>query len=217
MGAIQVLIVDDHAVLRDGIRSLLESYDDMAVVGEASNGREAVQMVGQLAPDVVLMDVAMPEMDGLEATRRIAAAHPRSRVLVLTQHDSQEYVFPILEAGAAGYLLKKVRGTELVSAIRAVHEGGSFLSPSVAKTVIDRSLRQREPHEEESNGARLTEREREVLKLVAEGLSNQEIADRLSLSIKTVMGHRANLMDKLGIHSRVELVKYAIRAGLVEI
>ncbi|MHB0869339.1 MAG: response regulator [Chloroflexota bacterium] len=217
MVAIRVLIVDDHAVLRDGIRSLLESYEDIAVVGEASNGREAVQLVAHLAPDVVLMDVAMPEMDGLEATRQIVAAHGSSRVLVLTQHDNQEYVFPILEAGAAGYLLKKVRGTELVSAIRAVHEGGSFLSPSITRAVIERSLRQRQPQEEAAGGVRLTEREKEVLKLVAEGLSNQEIADRLSLSIKTVMGHRANLMDKLNIHSRVDLVKYAIRAGLIEV
>ncbi len=217
MGMIRVLIADDHAVLRDGIRSLLESYEDLDVVGEASNGREAVRLVGELKPDVVLMDVAMPEMDGLEATRLILAAYPASRVLVLTQHDNQEYVFPLLEAGASGYLLKKVRGSELVSAIRAVHEGGSFLSPSVAKAVIERSIQRRRPLEEEGDEARLTEREKEVLKLVAEGLSNQEIADQLGLSIKTVMGHRANLMDKLNIHSRVELVKYAIRAGLIEI
>lgn len=217
MGAIRVLIVDDHAVLRDGIRSLLESYEDIQVVGEAGNGREAIELVGGFAPDVVLMDVAMPEMDGLEATRRIVAAHPTSRVLVLTQHDNREYVFPLLQAGAAGYLLKKVRGTELVSAIRAVHEGGSFLSPSIAKAVIERSLHPAGEQAHEACPARLTERETEVLKLAAEGLSNQEIADRLGVSIKTVMGHRANLMDKLNIHSRVELVKYAIRAGLVEI
>ncbi len=216
MAAIRVLIVDDHAVLRDGIRSLLESYDDMCVVGEASNGREGVEMAGQLVPDVVLMDVAMPEMDGLEATRRIQALVPSARVLVLTQHDNREYVFPILEAGAAGYLLKKVRGTEMVSAIRAVHEGGSFLSPSVARAVIERSVHQLEPAGEQTAG-KLSERETEVLRLVAEGLSNQEIADRLSLSIKTVMGHRANLMDKLNIHSRIELVKYAIRAGLIQV
>ncbi len=217
MKQIRVLIVDDHAVLRDGIRSLLESYEDLQVVGEAGNGREAVELVGELSPDVVLMDVAMPEMDGIEATRRIVAAHPQTRVLVLTQHDSREYVFPILEAGAAGYLLKKVRGAELISAVRAVQEGGSYLSPSIAKAVIERSIRKPEDDGEEDATSVLTERETEVLKLVAEGLSNQEIANRLRLSIKTVMGHRANLMDKLDIHSRVELVKYAIRAGLVEI
>lgn len=217
MKQIRVLIVDDHAVLRDGIRSLLESYDDLLVVGEAGNGREAVELAGQLSPDVVLMDVAMPEMDGIEATRRIVASYPQIRVLVLTQHDNREYVFPILEAGAAGYLLKKVRGADLVSAIRAVQEGGSYLCPSIARTVIERSLRRPEVAAEPDGSATLTERETEVLKLVAEGLSNQEIANGLGLSIKTVMGHRANLMDKLDIHSRVELVKYAIRAGLVEI
>ncbi len=217
MKQIRVLIVDDHAVLRDGIRSLLESYEDLLVVGEAGNGREAVELAGQLLPDVVLMDVAMPEMDGIEATRRIVAAYPRIRVLVLTQHDNKEYVFPILEAGAAGYLLKKVRGADLVSAVRAVQEGGSYLCPDIAKTVIERSLRRPDLGAEPAAAGTLTDREREVLKLVAEGLSNQEIANRLGLSIKTVMGHRANLMDKLNIHSRVELVKYAIRAGLVEI
>ncbi len=217
MKQIRVLIVDDHAVLRDGIRSLLESYEDLLVVGEAGNGREAVELAGELSPDVVLMDVAMPEMDGIEATRRIVAAYPEIRVLVLTQHDNREYVFPILEAGAAGYLLKKVRGADLVSALRAVQEGGSYLSPSIARTVIERSLRRPEADAEQTAATTLTEREKEVLKLVAEGLSNQEIANGLGLSIKTVMGHRANLMDKLNIHSRVELVKYAIRAGLVEI
>lgn len=213
---IRVLVVDDHTILREGIRLMLEHHADIKVVGEASDGLEAVERVGMLRPDVVLMDIGMPRLDGLGATRRIREQYPEVRVLILSMHDDEEYVFPILEAGAAGYVLKKTAGTELVSAIRAVHRGESFLYPSVAKKVVEDYLRrQRQPADDPYDG--LTPREIEVLKLVAEGLTNQEIADRLYLSIKTVQAHRGNIMQKLDLHDRVDLVKYALKKGLIRL
>lgn len=213
--AIRVLLVDDHTMFREGVRVLLSDYEDIEVVGEAANGREAIDKVTQLHPDVVLLDIAMPGLGGLEATIEIRKLEPECRVLILTQYDNREYVFPILKAGATGYLLKHADPADLVSAIRAVHAGGSFLDPPVAKAVLDRYLAQGEipgdPHET------LSDRERQVLRLVAEGHTNKEIAALLVLSVKTVMGHRANLMEKLGIHNRTELVKYAIRHGLIEV
>jgi len=213
---IRVLLVDDHAILRDGIRALLALSKDIEVVGEASDGQEALDRVRELSPDVVLMDIAMPGLDGLEATRRIKDRHGEIKVLILTQHENREYVFPILKAGADGYVLKKAAGTELLSAIRAVHHGGTFLYPSVAKTVVEDYLRP-DGTISERHHSKLTDREIEVLKLVAEGRSNQEIADLLCLSVKTVTGHRTNIMEKLDLHSRTELVKYAIRTGLIQI
>jgi len=216
MGKIKVLIVDDHAILREGIRALLCLYPDIEVVGEAGDGLEAISKTRQLAPDIVLMDIAMPGLGGLEATLEIHKQSPNSRVVILTQHDDSEYIFPILKAGASGYVLKKAVGNELVAAIRAVHEGGSFLYPSVAKAVIEGYIRKGEDTTESSYD-RLTDREKQVLKLVAEGRSNREIAEMLSLSVKTVIAHRANLMEKLDIHNRTELVKYAIRKGLIAV
>lgn len=213
--AIRVLLVDDHTIFREGVRALLSNYDDIEVVGEASDGREAIDKVTQLQPDVVLMDIAMPGLGGLEATLEIRKIRPESRVLILTQYDNREYVFPILKAGAAGYALKQAAATDLVSAIRAVHAGGSFLYPTVAKTVLDRYLTQEQVPEDSYET--LSDREKQVLRLVAEGRTNKEIAELLVLSVKTVMGHRANLMEKLGIHNRTELVKYAIRHGLIEV
>jgi len=215
MGKIRVLIVDDHAILREGIRALLALSKDMEVVGEAGDGQTGIDRARELQPDVVLMDIAMPGLDGLEATRRIKDRHRNVKVLILTQHENREYVFPILKAGADGYVLKKAAGTELISAIRAVHEGGTFLYPSVAKTVVEDYLRP-DGTISERRHSKLTDREIEVLKLVAEGCSNQEIADLLCLSVKTVTGHRTNIMEKLDLHSRTELVKYAIRTGLIE-
>jgi DNA-binding NarL/FixJ family response regulator len=215
MGKIRVLIVDDHAILREGIRALLALSKDMEVVGEAGDGQTGIDRARELQPDVVLMDIAMPGLDGLEATRRIKDRHRNVKVLILTQHENREYVFPILKAGADGYVLKKAAGTELISAIRAVHEGGTFLYPSVAKTVVEDYLRP-DGTISERRHSKLTDREIEVLKLVAEGRSNQEIADLLCLSVKTVTGHRTNIMEKLDLHSRTELVKYAIRTGLIE-
>ena len=213
--AIRVLLVDDHTIFREGVRALLSGYDDIEVVGEAADGREAINKVNQLRPDVVLMDIAMPGLGGLEATLELRKLQPESRVLILTQYDNREYVFPILKAGAAGYVLKHAAATDLVSAIRAVYAGGSFLHPAVAKTVLDRYLTQQQPSEDPYES--LSDRETQVLRLVAEGRTNREIAELLVLSIKTVMGHRANMMEKLGIHNRTELVKYAIRHGLIQV
>jgi len=211
---IRVLIADDHAVLRDGLHALLDMYEDVEVVGKAADGLEAVERAVELKPDVVLMDIAMPRLGGLEAALEIRQRKLPTRVLVLTQYDNKEYVFQMLKAGAAGYVLKKAAGTELVSAIRAVHAGDSFLCPSAAKAVVDRYLNGVDEGDDESRLDQISDREKEVLKLLAEGRSNREIGELLCLSVKTVMSHRASLMDKLGIHNRTDLVKFAIRAGL---
>lgn len=211
---IRVLLVDDHAILREGLRSFLSLQPDIEVVGEAGDGLTALEQARLLQPDVVLMDITMPAMDGLEATRRLREESPNSRVLILTQHDDREYVFPLLEAGAAGYVPKKAGGAELLAAIRGVYEEGAFLSPSIARLVVERYVQRPSEGEERPH---LTERETEVLRLLAEGKTNKEIAAILCLSVKTVMVHRANIMEKLGLHSRTELVKYAIRQGLVQI
>ncbi len=211
MANIRVLVVDDHAILREGICALLAHQDDIEVVGEASEGREAIDKVRQLSPDVVLMDIAMPLMDGLEATRRIHKENPKAKVLILTQYDNKEYTLSGVRAGAAGCIPKRAVASELISAIKTVYQGDSFLYPSTARMLMQDYLErvEEEPHN------RLTGREREVLKLVAEGRTNQEIADLLVISIKTVLGHRASVMEKLGIHNRTELIKYAIRKGLI--
>jgi len=216
MQKIRVLIVDDHTIVRDGISALLALAGDMEVVGEAENGSEALKMVKELEPNVVLMDISMPVMGGLEATRRIYKEFPRTKVLVLTQYDDKEYVFPVIEAGASGFISKVAASSELVSGIRAVFHGDSYLSPSVAKLVVEDYQRggervRNDPYE------LLTEREREVLKLAAEGHTTQEIADILVVSPKTVEGHKTNLMAKLGIRNRTELIKYALRKGITTI
>ena len=216
MGTIKVLLVDDHVILREGIRALLALYKDIEVVGEAGDGLDAIERTKELSPDVVLMDIAMPNLDGLEATRRIKDRFKGVKVLILTQHENREYVFPILKAGADGYVLKKAAGTELISAIRAVNEGGTFLYPSVAKAVVEDYLRP-DGTISDRRHPKLTDREIEILKMVAEGKSNQEIAEILCLSAKTVNGHRTNIMEKLDLHNRTELVKYAIRTGLIQI
>ncbi len=213
MPDIRVLIVDDHAILRDGIRSLLERQGGIIVAGEASNGREALVQVGELHPDIVLMDVAMPVMDGLEATRRIKETYPEVKVLILTQHDSREYVTPLLQAGAAGYVLKRSGGREVVMAIRQVYEEGAFLEPGVARQVLHDYTQATQG--EGAGGPHLTERERQVLSLVVEGKSNKEIAQTLVVSPKTVSVHRSNIMAKLGVHNSVELVRYVMQHNLL--
>jgi len=217
MRKIRVLIADDHAVLREGLHALLNMYDDVEVVAEAADGLEALEKTMELQPDVVLMDIAMPRLGGLEATLEMRQRRLPAKVLVLTQYDNKEYVFQMLKAGAAGYILKKAAGTELVSAIRAVHGGESFLYPSAAKAVVDRYLGKGEENEEERRLDELSDREKEVLKLLAEGRSNRDIAELLCLSVKTIMSHRASIMEKLDIHNRTELVKFAIRAGLIDV
>ena len=211
MDKIKILVVDDHAIMRDGIRALLSLHDDIEIVGEASEGKEAIGKAQELAPDVIVMDIAMPGMDGLEATRRIRKRSPVVKVIVLTQYDNKEYVLSVIKAGAAGYVPKRALGSELVSAIRAVHRGDSFLYPSAAAALIEgyRQQAEAEPYD------RLTEREREILKLIAEGHTSRKIADMLFISLKTVVGHRAKIMEKLDLHNRTELIKYAIRKGLV--
>jgi DNA-binding NarL/FixJ family response regulator len=216
MQKIKVMVVDDHTIVRDGICALLALAGDIEVVGEAANGSEALKMVKELEPDVVLMDIAMPIMGGLEATRRICKEFPRTRVLVLTQYDDKEYLFPVIEAGACGFISKVAASLELVSGIRSVSHGDSYLSPSVAKLLVEDYQHKggrvgHDPYEQ------LTNRERDVLKLVVEGYTTQEIANMLAVSPKTVDGHKVNLTAKLGIHNRTELVKYALRKGIITI
>jgi len=214
MSEVRVLIVDDHAMFREGIRALLQGYDDIEIVGEATEGREAIEKVCQLGPQVVLMDIAMPVMGGLEATRRLHKESPNTKVLVLTQYEDSEYILSVLRAGARGYISKTATGSELVSAIRAIHKGESFLYPSAATTLIDEYVMQVGVQKNEYE--RLTDREREILQLVAEGRTNREIAERLFISVKTVLRHRTNTMEKLGFHNRTDLIKYAISKGLIE-
>ena len=214
---IKVLVADDHALFREGITALLAGYDDLEVVGEAADGKQAVDQVGKLHPDVVLMDIAMPGLGGLEATFEIKKLYPDVKILVLTQYDNREYVYRFLNAGVSGYVLKRAAGTELVAAIRAVHQKGTFLHPDVAPAVVEgylgggiKSVVRDDPYEA------LTDREKQVLKLVAEGKTNKEIAEILGISVKTAMGHRANLMEHLGIHNKAELVKFALQRGIIE-
>ena len=215
MSKIRVLVVDDHAMFREGIRSLLQGYDDVEVAGEATQGREAIEKVRQLAPQVVLMDIAMPVMGGLEATRRIQKESPNTRVLALTQYEDSEYILSMLRAGAKGYISKTATASELVSAIRTVYNGECFLYPSAATTLIEEYLMR--VGGEKNEYERLTDREREILQLVAEGRTNREIADTLFISVKTVLRHRTGIMEKLDFHNRTELIKYAISKGLIDV
>ncbi|MBI4785871.1 MAG: response regulator transcription factor [Chloroflexi bacterium] len=211
--AIRVLVVDDHAVVREGICSLLARRKDIEVVGQAADGQQAVARVSLLRPDVVLMDIAMPGMNGLEATQKIHAVFPATRILVLTQYESKEYILPLLRAGAAGYILKRARAKELVDAIRAVHSEGAYLPSKVIHTLVDAINEAASGQTLEQSV--LTEREKQIVQLVAEGMSSREIGEQLTISVKTVDTHRANIMEKVGAHSVAELIKYAIREGIV--
>ena len=217
MKKITVLLADDHRILREGVKSLLEKAQDIEVVGEASEGGEAVAKAQALSPDIVLMDITMPGMNGLEATRQIKALKPNTRVLILSMHESNQYISQFLKSGASGYVLKDTAASELVGAIRAVSQGDAFLYPSIARKLLEEYLLKVQTGEESESYDGLTGREREVLRMIAEGKSNKEIADVLSLSIRTVQAHRANLMGKLHMHDRTELVRYAIRKGLIPV
>jgi len=212
----RVLIVDDHTIVRDGLKAILESQPDIEVVGEATEGKEALEKAERLKPDLTIMDLTMPGMSGLEATKQLKLRHPSIKVIVLTMHESDDYFFQVLHAGADGYFVKGGSSSELLSALRTVWQGEVFLYPSMAKKLLHDYLKPgrgaREPYE-----GQLTERELEVMKLVAQDMSNQEIADLLVLSVSTVQTHRAHIMSKLGLHSRTELVKYAIRRGIISL
>lgn len=211
---IRVLLVDDHAILRAGLRALLETYSDTEVVGEAGDGQEAIRRVQKLRPDVVLMDVGMPGMNGLVATRYIMEEYPDTKVLILTQYDNKEYVLPLLQAGAAGYVLKQAADTDLIKAIRAVYRGDSFLHPSIARMLMEAyASNDKQPVDPYES---LTPREREVLVLVAAGHTNREIADILHVSPKTVDVHRTRLMKKLDLHHVADVTRYAVRRGLLD-
>ena len=211
---IRILLADDHAVVREGTKSLLEHEDDLEVVAEAGDGKKAVQLAIRQRPDVVIMDFAMPKLNGIEATRQIKAIDPTIAVLVLTAYDSEQYIFAFLEAGAAGYLLKDVHIDELANAIRSVHAGESILHPVIARKVINRFAQPAGKRSSEENAlAPLTERELEVLKLAAKGMSNHEIALELSISVRTVQTHLANIFNKMSVGSRTEAVVSGLKRG----
>lgn len=217
MHPIKILLADDHTIVRKGIRSLLDGEADIEVVDEAENGREVLEKVEKLLPDIVLMDSTMPVLNGLEATRQIAKRFPQVKVLVLTMHTNEEYILQFLQAGAAGYLVKQSAPQELVSAIQAVHRGDIFLSPAISRTIVEEYIRQAKISDKEDRYDQLTDREREVLQLIVEGFSNREIAERLNISLKTAGVHRINLMHKLNIHNLTELTKFAIRKGIISL
>jgi DNA-binding NarL/FixJ family response regulator len=208
---IRILLADDHALVRHGFRMILAAQPDMEIAGEAGNGRDAVELAQKLKPDVVVMDVAMPELNGIEATRRIIELAPRARVLALSMHKDAVYVREILRAGARGYLLKDSADADLLAAVRAVAKGEGYLSPGVSDAVLSDYRR----HVTDPLDL-LTSREREVLQLIAEGKTNKEIATALNLSVYTVEAHRGRLMEKLNLHSTGELVRFAVRSGLID-
>ena len=216
MAKIRVLLADDHAIVREGVKALLNLADDMEVVGEAADGREAIERAVELEPDVAVMDIAMPGLGGLEATLEIRKRCPRTRILVLSQYDDREYVRRFLKVGVSGYVLKKSAGSDLTAAIRSVFRGGLVLDPDVAREAM-----REHDGTAEGGGAdpyeTLTDREKQVLKLVADGKSNKEVADLLGISVKTAMSHRERVMEKLDLHSRTELIRFAIRQGIIRV
>jgi len=214
---ISILLADDHTLLRNGIRALLKDEQDMIVVGEAGDGREAVRLAGQLKPNVILMDIAMPLLNGLEATRQIKREHPEINVLILTMYDHEEYFRQTLEAGASGYIIKRAAASELVAAIRAVYNGEVAFSPAITRLLLENYLKRDSFTKDGGDPNALSSREREVLQLIAEGKTSREIAEILHLSVKTVQSHRANLMQKLDLHDRGDLIKYAIQKKIIEI
>lgn len=215
MSKIRILLADDHALVRQGTRQLLAREADLAVVAEASDGEEAVRLAREHSPDIVIMDIAMPKLNGIEATRQIKASNPRISILALSAYDDDQYIFALLEAGAAGYLLKNVSADELVRAIRAVAAGEAVLHPAIARRVVNRFAPPAEKQPETDTLAQLTEREVEVLKLAARGLKNQDIAHALTLSVRTVQTHLGNIFGKMGVGSRTEAVLEALHRGWI--
>jgi len=213
---IRLLLVDDHAVVRSGLRMLLMSEEDMEIVGEAGNAAEALEAARLLKPDVILMDIGLPDMSGIEATREIRKLHPDAAVVALTIHEDEEYFFKMLDAGARGYVPKRAAPEELITAIRAAAVNEVYIYPSLAKLLVRDYLSQDHSGEQSKALDNLTDREQEVLTFLAEGKSNDEIAEALVISPKTVARHRENIMHKLNLHSRAELVRYAIRKGIIE-
>jgi len=215
MTEIRLLLVDDHEVVRTGLRMLLENQEDIEIVGEASNGEEAIRLAHQLLPDVVVMDITLPDISGIEATHRLKERHPEIAVVALTIHEDEQYFFEMLQAGASGYVPKRAAPEDLINAIRAARAGEIYLYPSLAKALVSDYLGRKDEITEQETMEPLTQREEEVLELLAGGLSNEEIAERLFISRHTVARHRENIMRKLKLHNRSELVKYAIRKGLI--
>ena len=213
MNKIRILLADDHVVVRQGTRELLERETDLVVVAEADNGREAVDLALEHRPDITIMDISMPVLNGIEATKMIKSAMPAAAILVLSAYDDDEYVFALLEAGAAGYLLKNVRADELVDAVRAVSAGESVLHPSIARKVVNHFSQRQEERDAKNAADRPTERELQVLKLASKGLSNREIGEQLFISVRTVQVHLTNLFGKMGVGSRTEAVLYGLRQG----
>ncbi|MBN2462351.1 MAG: response regulator transcription factor [Dehalococcoidia bacterium] len=215
MKKIKILIADDHAFVRESTRRILEQESDLEVIGEAGDGEEAIRLATSFKPDVAIIDIAMPKLDGIEATRQIKTLCPAITVLILSAYDDDQFVFSLLEAGAAGYLLKSVRGQEIVDAVRAVYSGESVLHPAVARKVLNRFARPSAEVDTKKSSELLSDREMEVLKLVTKGLSNKDIADELCLSVRTVQGHLANIFNKLQVSSRTEAVVHALKQGWV--
>jgi RNA polymerase sigma factor (sigma-70 family) len=212
---LRIVLADDHTILREGLRALLTADPDFEVVGEAQDGREAVRCVEKLEPDLLLMDLSMPRMSGMDAIREIKKRYPNTRIIALTVHKTEEYILTTLQAGADGYVLKDATQDELVMAIKNVMEGKSYLSPDISEKVIEGYLQGKESNQSLSAWETLSQREREVLKLIAEGFKNREIAEDLCISLKTVEKHRANLMKKLDLHNAAALTVYAVERGLV--
>jgi DNA-binding NarL/FixJ family response regulator len=211
---IRVVLADDHAIVREGVKALLNLADDIDVVGEAADGRQAIARVQALEPDVIVMDIAMPDLGGLEATVEIRRQYPRTRILILSQYEDREYIRRFLKAGVSGYVLKKSAGADLAAAIRAVHRGGLVLDPDVAREAMLESAEGRQDTDPYDS---LTDREKQVLKLVAEGRSNKDVAELLDISVKTAMSHREHIMQKLSLHSRTELIRFALKQGVIRV
>ncbi len=214
MNKIRVLLAEDHTIVRKGLRSLLDDEAEIEVVGEAEDGQQAIQKTEQLSPDVVVMDITMPVLNGLEATRQIKKLWPGVKVVVLTVHSTEEHIFQILRAGASGYVVKQGAVHELLQAIRAAYRGDTFLSPIISRQAVDEYGQRATAMEDKYD--KLTSREREVLQMIAEGHTNREIAGRLHITVKTVEAHRSRLMDKLDLRSIAELTRYALRKGMIE-